>query len=146
MNEFRDLRIIFTDACGGEKNCYKTLETDCPGPKCAQNVATRTPDPLCLGQLGEALAIGYDWLYDAMDEGDRLAVVHMITTQVPMIAACGSTFPRIHCNKLSKSIRCNKLFSRQYEVVVGEFWSNDASILFPIYGYMLVGEKLICML
>ena len=69
-------------ACGGKKDCYTTLETDCPGPKCAQNVATRDPDPLCLGQLGEALAVGYDWLYDAMSQDERLAVVHAITTQV----------------------------------------------------------------
>ena len=87
LSDFRHLPIIIADACGGGKNCYKTLETDCPGPKCAQNVATRTPDALCLGQLGEALAIGYDWLYDAMNEDDRLAVAHMITTQVLMIPA-----------------------------------------------------------
>jgi hypothetical protein len=71
------------DICGAceNKNC-SGLEEHCPGPACAQNVAPRNPDPLCFGVTGEGLAIGYDWLWEAMTAEERTIVSHTITTQI----------------------------------------------------------------
>ena len=71
-------------------------------------MATRDPDPLCLGQLGEALAVGYDWLYDAMSDAERLAVVHVITTQAIHLYACDLMCVRdgeIVCESVRESVR-----------------------------------------
>ena len=64
-----------------DRDC-KALEAGCPGPKCAQNAAQRNPDPLCFGVTGEGLAVGYDWLWEAMTSEERGVVSHTITTQI----------------------------------------------------------------
>ena len=71
------------DICGAcaDNNCTG-LEQHCPGPACAQNTARRQPDPLCFGVTGEGLAIGYDWLWEAMSAEERLVVSRTITTQI----------------------------------------------------------------
>ncbi len=71
------------DICGAcaEQDCTG-LETHCPGRTCGQNTAQRQPDPLCFGVTGEGLAIGYDWLWEAMTPEERALVSHTITTQI----------------------------------------------------------------
>jgi hypothetical protein len=71
------------DICGAckDSNC-SGLEQNCPGQHCAQNTAQRTPDPLCFGTAGEGLAVGLDWLWEAMTADERELVKRTITTQI----------------------------------------------------------------
>lgn len=69
-------------------NC-SSLEANCPGTKCAQNADIRQPDPLCFGETGEGLAVGLDWLWEALTASEREEVSHTITTQIMNVYSQG---------------------------------------------------------
>lgn len=70
----------YCNGCGGD---CKALEA-----QGGQNAAQRSVS-LCFGNLGAAISVGYDWLFDAMATDQRTSVVHFITTQLLNIYAQG---------------------------------------------------------
>jgi len=85
--------IRSADICSScDGNC-SALESGCQNvsdhSKCAQNNAPRHPDPLCLGGAGEALGIGSDWLHEPLSAEQRVAVSHMISSQILNVYAQG---------------------------------------------------------
>lgn len=73
-------------ACCSEKGCNCTVLEDAGG----NNAGARYPS-LCTGQLGQALGIAYDWLYDAMSDHERSVLRQAIVTQVLNVHAEGLT-------------------------------------------------------